>query len=273
MKLRKRMLPAGWYPASKEEILSQFGSWKYEYKVDNNRIAAVIPHAGWYFSGKLAYAGIKSLEKERDTVVVIGGHLPSGTAAIGYSEGTVETPLGEMKIDSELFRELSKHIPIKEDTAADNTIEIQLPIVKYFFPDAKLGAFRLPPNELSEQFAKLLTDAEQSLGKKICVIGSTDLTHYGPSYQFTPKGTGKQAQQWVEEVNDRQIVDAMINVNPSDIISLGRQNHAACSSGAAAAAAEFAKLHGIEGGKLVDYYTSASIHPGSSFVGYAGVVY
>ena len=273
MKLRKRVLPPGWYPSTKEEILSQFQSWNYEYKVEEKSIAAVVPHAGWYFSGKLAYAGIKSLTKDCDTVLVIGGHLPAGAGVVGYPDGGVATPLGNMEIDSELFLEVEKNFPIREGTAADNTIEIQLPIVKYFFPDAKLGAYRLPPDRTSKQFADAVKNAEKSLSRKIGIVGSTDLTHYGPSYQFTPKGVGTQAQKWVEEVNDKQIIDAMLDVDPAGILHRGKEEHAACSSGAAAAAAGFAKLHGKESGKLIDYYTSASIHPGSSFVGYAGVVF
>lgn len=273
MKLRKRVLPAGWYPGSKEEIISQFESWNYEYKVEERGIAAIVPHAGWYFSGKLAYAGIKSLQKEFDTVLVIGGHLPAGAGAIGYSDGEVATPLGSLRVDSRLFTELAKSIDISEDTAADNTIEIQLPMVKHFFPRAEIGAFRLPPDETAEEFAKALQNAEEVLGIRIGVIGSTDLTHYGPSYRFTPKGTGREAREWVENVNDKQIIDAMTGLRPAEILRYGRQDHAACSAGAAAAAARFAALHGIKAGRLIDYYTSASIHPGQSFVGYAGVVF
>jgi MEMO1 family protein len=273
MKQRKRVLPAGWYPASKEEIVSQFESWNYEYKVEERSIAAIVPHAGWYFSGKLAYAGIKSLQKDFNTVVVIGGHLPAGAGAVGYSEGEVATPLGSIRVDSRLFTELTKSLDIQEDTAADNTIEIQLPIIKHFFPRAEIGAFRLPPDETAEEFARAVKTAEESFGIRIGVIGSTDLTHYGPSYRFTPKGTGKEAREWVETVNDKRIIDAMTETRPSDILRCGRQDHAACSAGAAAAAARFAELHGITEGRLVDYYTSASIHPGQSFVGYAGVVF
>ncbi len=273
MNVRKRALPEGWYPFSEREVETQYEKWEREYTVEEDKIAVIVPHAGWYFSGKLAYAGIKSLRKNVDLLCILGGHMPDTEKILGYAEEAIETPLGNQQIDTNIFVELQKKLPVKEDRDIDNTIEIQMPIIKYFFPDTKICAFRLPPNPMAIQFAQALYTIAEEGDLKISIIGSTDLTHYGPSYGFTPKGVGKDALNWVTKQNDKQIVEAMINGDPQKTIELGRENRAACSAGAAAAAVEFAKLNGRSQGILIDYYTSASIHPGSSFVGYAGVVF
>lgn len=273
MNIRKRKLPPGWYPGSRKEIERQFTEWDGEYDIAGDYRAAVVPHAGWYFSGKLAYAGIKALQGACDTVVIIGGHMHAGSGIVGYSGGGVETPLGSLMINSELFQEVGRSIKVREDTAADNTIEIQLPMVKYFFPDTQILAYRLPPDSNALEFTRVLHEICRSENLKIRLIGSTDLTHYGPAYQFTPKGTGKDALKWVVQENDKRIIDAMTALDADSILEYGAGQNAACSSGAAAAAAEFAKLKGITAGHVIDYYTSASINPGSSFVGYAGIVF
>lgn len=273
MKVRKRVLPEGWYPRSANEIEKQFLEWDNAYSVEENKVAAVVPHAGWFFSGKLAYAGIKALSKECDLLFVIGGHLSDSSSVLGYFDEEIETPLGNVAIEKEVLKKGSKHFQIREDTKADNTIEIQMPIVKYFFPNAKISAFRLPPNKAAADFTRTMHEVAEAAGYSVGLIGSTDLTHYGPSYDFTPKGVGKDAIKWVEEENDKAIINAMVHQDTEEVIRLGTIHHAACSAGAAAAAVEYGKIRGIRKGKVIDYYTSAAIHPGASFVGYAGVVF
>ena len=108
---------------------------------------------------------------------------------------------------------------------------------------------------------------------KLCFVGSTDLTHYGPNYGFTSRGQGADAVQWVREVNDRGFLDQLLARNPEGTIDHAAEHRSACCSGAVAAtiAARDAFGQGPEP-RLVDHYLSHDIQPSSSFVGYAGVV-
>ena len=76
----------------------------------------------------------------------------------------------------------------------------------------------------------------------IVVIGSTDLTHYGPNYGFTAKGSGVQAVDWVRDKNDRGVIDAMIRMDPEAVIREGLSNDNACCCGAAAAAIDRGRI-------------------------------
>jgi AmmeMemoRadiSam system protein B len=60
------------------------------------------------------------------------------------------------------------------------------------------------------------------------VIGSTDLTHYGPNYGFTSKGVGSTAVDWVRDENDRRVIDAMTRMDPDAVIREGLSNDNAC---------------------------------------------
>ena len=105
------------------------------------------------------------------------------------------------------------------------------------------------------------------------IIGSTDLTHYGDNYGFTPHGIGAGAGKWVKEVNDRRRIEALVAVELEKALERAGREHSACSVGAAVAAARFAERSGAQGGELLEYRTSYDLSPSPFFVGYAGIIY
>ena len=75
------------------------------------------------------------------------------------------------------------------------------------------------------------------------------------------------------ESNDREIVDIFLTADWKKALHSALSKHNACCPGAAAATIGAVRQKGIEKGVLVQYTTSYDIHPDSSFVGYAGVVF
>ena len=61
------------------------------------------PHAGWYFSGRLAALvfDLVARNPHPDVVAVFGGHLGGGPGLI-YDDQAWETPLGPVEIDRDL---------------------------------------------------------------------------------------------------------------------------------------------------------------------------
>lgn len=273
---RKRVLPPGWYPNSREKIIDTFKQWEGVGQPSlQNGISGVVPHAGWMFSGELAYKVFHRLSPEVDTVIIIGGHLPSDSGCFAAKEDMYETPLGDLITDKEVLSLLQETTRVKTDTFSDNTVEVQLPFVKYFFPKAQAVGLRIEPSGMAIDLGEMIAEISARLKKKIVVIGSTDLTHYGLSYGYTPRGTGEDAFRWVTEVNDKDIIDALLKFDFTEALRKGNEDNAACSIGAAVAAGAYAaKLHNKEASSLlVDYYTSRKVHKADSFVGYAGIVY
>jgi hypothetical protein len=108
----------------------------------------------------------------------------------------------------------------------------------------------------------------------MCAIGSTDLTHYGPNYGFSPKGQGEAAERWVRDENDKPLIDQLLALDAATAVEHARANRSACCVGAAAAATAASKALGATRGELLSYATSNDVRPGgSSFVGYAGIVF
>jgi len=274
MNVRPRSLPPGWYPGGREQTIRNIEEFRrHSQKAEGKALAGIAPHAGWSFSGSIACHVFRALSNDVETVVVIGGHLAPHSGLLAAPEQGYETPLGVLAADLELLEELRDSLTFKEDVYADNTVEVQLPLLKYLHPEARALHLRASPSAEALQLGEQLAAAAERLNRKIAVIGSTDLTHYGDNYGFTPKGTGAGAVKWVKEVNDRRLIEALVALELEKALELAGSEHSACSVGAAVAAARFAERLGAEGGELLEYRTSYDLSPGPFFVGYAGIIY
>lgn len=272
MALRKRDLPAGWYPLTEQKTRERIEEYlKNIAKPEHEALAGIVPHAGWEFSGRIALEVLQNIYRKSETVVVIGGHLPARGGILAASEEGYETPLGNIAADLELLKALKGLIPVHADRYPDNTVEVQLPFIKYLFPRAKALAMRAAPAAEAIQLGEILAGLSCRLKRNIAVIGSTDLTHYGSNYGFAPQG--RNAVRWVREVNDKRIIESLLTLNHTEAIKRALAEKSACSSGGAVAAAAFAGKKGVKEGILLDYSTSYDVLPGESFVGYGGIIY
>lgn len=282
-KVRKPSFAGSWYPSSASECEKEIKSFLKEGKKislpDKSPVGGIVPHAGWYFSGSIACNVIHYLHGEDapDVIVVFGMHLHPDSPCYMMAEGAWQTPFGEIAVEEALAAELASKFPFSLETpnsfTQDNTVELQLPFIKYFFEDTKIVAIGVPPHERSLEIGRSIVEISKQLGLRIKVIGSTDLTHYGRNYGFVSQGTGKQAVEWVRNENDRRVINAMLALEPADVIAEALANQNACCAGAAATAVEAAKHLGANQAHEVSYATSYDKSPGDSFVGYVGIVF
>jgi AmmeMemoRadiSam system protein B len=278
MRVRSRMLPAGWYPTSQSRCvkdIEEYVAGVSPLPIDTRVYGGMVPHAGWYFSGKLAARVffLTSRTVQPQVVCIFGGHLPPDSPPLLTTEDAWETPLGDLPLATECFQPLRKRLKLQEDVPGDNTIEIQLPFVKHFFPQAKLLAVRAPHSPKAMELGEAVLSVAQELKLTILAFGSTDLTHYGPNYGWAPKGFGIEAVKWVKEVNDKRFLDLALKLDSAGLLKAAEQDQCACSPGGAAASVAAAKKAGATKALLVDYYTSYDIMPGDSFVGYGGLIW
>jgi AmmeMemoRadiSam system protein B len=271
MNLRESALPAGWYPRSAGEIARFLAGFDHG---EGRARAAIAPHAGWFYSGRIAARAVSSLEREVETVAVLGGHLPAGMPPLFALEDGARTPLGSMPMDTELRDILRMELRGGEDRYADNTVEVLLPMVRFFFPRAMLLWLRLPAQSDSFEAGRAIAQAAEKLNRRVVALASTDLTHYGANYGFSPKGEGQTALRWVKEVNDAAFIRAVEATDPAAVLERAEKDRSSCSSGAVLGAVGFAAAFG-SAPRLLEYATSADVLlakdeecPGS-FVGYA----
>ena len=282
-KLRRAVLAGSWYPSSAAECEKEIAAFLTEGEKmphpKGERVGGIVPHAGWFYSGSIACNVISCLKSDRpaDVFVVFGMHLHPSSPCFMMPEGAWETPFGELKVEEQLAGELAGQFPFTlespDNFQQDNTIELQLPFIKYFFNDVKIVAIGVPPDKKSLEIGRAAVETAKRLDLKIKVIGSTDLTHYGRNYGFLSQGSGQKAVDWVRNDNDRRIIDTMLAMDAVKVINEALASQNACCAGAAATAIEAAKHLGAEKAEAIAYASSYDKNPGDSFVGYVGIVF
>ena len=282
--IRKAAFAGSWYPARASECERQIEAFLAEDSPPTDfqieALGGIVPHAGWYFSGTIAcrvfHAMKQTAAADPDVFLLFGMHLHPQSPCYMMPDGAWETPFGSIEVDRKLaagVMELHEFVlETPTDFTPDNTVELQLPFLKYFFPNARVVAMGVPPQVASLDVGRAAVDVARSLGRTAMVIGSTDLTHYGANYGFTSKGAGKSAVSWVREKNDRFVIDAMLDLDPERIVTVAQAKQNACCAGAAATAVAGASRLGAVKAEHVAYATSYEKSPGDSFVGYVGVL-
>jgi len=282
MKVRKSVFSGSWYPSGADDCekeIAQFLAGKEVICPEKNITGCIVPHAGWYFSGSIACNVINCLKKESppDVIFIFGMHLHPGSSPHIMVEGSWDTPFGKLPVAKDIASDLADQFNFMVETAGDytpdNTIELQLPFIKYMFDNVKIVPVGVPPSDLSIAIGTSAAEIAKKQKIHAKVIGSTDLTHYGSNYGFSPKGSGDNAHEWVRSENDRSIIDAMLRMDPEEVLAQAENKHNACCSGAVAAALAAAKTLGAKEADSVAYTTSYEKSPGESFVGYAGIVF
>ncbi|MCI0499335.1 MAG: AmmeMemoRadiSam system protein B [Planctomycetales bacterium] len=248
--------------------------------------AAIVPHAGWVFSGELAATAFKAVRQvngEVDTFVIFGAahrYFDDGPAV--YDQGAWETPLGRIEIDAELAARMVKIGAIANSEAhrSEHSIEVQVPFIQYLFPNARIVPIIVPVDGFDPLFGTRAGELIHGIkGKKIVCIASTDLTHYGPRYGFCPQGTGPRALRWAREVNDREFIDLVLRMEPERIIEVAMDKGSACGPAAVAVVVAAAKAMGRTCGVLLGHTTSHDImlekfnQFSEESVGYAAIVF
>jgi MEMO1 family protein len=283
MELRKAVFAGSWYPRRASDCQNEIdGFLAGQEKVcapGEHWMGGIVPHAGWYYSGRIACRTIACLKDPQpvDLVVVFGMHLHASSANQMMPDGAWDTPLGTLPVAGDLAAALMQHFDFQLESPGrftqDNTVELQLPFIKHLLDPAEFLAIGVPPAPRSIQIGRAVVDWARENNKRLRLIGSTDLTHYGPNYGFAPHGTGAAGLKWVREQNDRRVIEAMLAMDAEKVIQEGLENHNACCSGAAATAIAAARHAGATRAESVAYATSYDIIPDDSFVGYAGIIF
>ena len=271
------------YPGNCREQIEHFLRDYEVPKEPAKAVGGIVPHAGWVFSGAVAAKVFKciSLKTDPDTFILLGAvHTwkPRGNSI--YSRGSWSTPLGDMRIDEKVADALMEVlgedlIEAPEAHEGEHSLEVQLPFIKYLCPDAKIVPIAIPPDENAHITGRKIGEAALAMGNNIVVVGTTDLTHYGDSYSFTPYGYGEEARKLMRE-SDSRIIELALQLDSIAIRKEVQKNHNACGSGALAATIAAAKAMGAQKGHLLEYTTSHDVMPKGDFemaVGYAGILF
>lgn len=185
------------YPADQKKLVnwidSFFGDAPDFDPAGRNIFGLIVPHAGYFYSGRTAGAAFKLLKgKSFSRVVVIApAHYGGGTVEVSIPKhGIYQTNLGSIPIDQEITNRLRQNHEWITDNPAfyekEHSLEVELPFLQHV-----LGDFRLVPvyvgNSDRELARKLAEALRETVGKDALYIASTDLSHYHPQMKANTK--------------------------------------------------------------------------------------
>jgi MEMO1 family protein len=245
--------------------------------------AGMVPHAGWVYSGPTAarvYSAIVS-QPHPETVILFGAVHHWGVSTPGlYPDGSWRTPLGDVTIDAELNQailEAAGGLVASNPSAhaEEHSIEVQLPFIQYLLPEAQIAPIAVPPETTALALGAFVATAVKKVGRRVVVIASSDLTHYGPRYGFAPVGIGQRGLDFAHK-NDTQLLLLAQNLQADELLLTAERQRSACGAGAIAAAITFAAAMGATRGELLHYTTSYEVMPSghpSELVGYGAMAF
>ena len=246
-------------------------------------LGGIVPHAGWVFSGAVAGKVLATLAASggAPTVVIFGAmHQRRGGQACMFGSGAWETPAGRIEIDQRLAERVQGHTSlIVNDPYAheqEHSIEVQVPLLQQVMPDCKLLPILVPPVDTAAEVGRAVAGTVEAYGSEAIFVGSTDLTHYGPTYGMTSHGAGPEGFAWAKQVNDRRMIDLILGLDAEGVVPEAAEHHNACGAGAVAATLAAVKRLGATEAVLLEHTSSAEVMPSphtEDAVGYAGIVF
>ena len=186
---------------------------------DNSRAkAAMIPHAGWIYSARLAMKTLRRVEPSETIVVVAPKHRREGANLAVMPYGAWDYRGGTTPNDLEFVDAFTKALPeFQKDPLAhcsEHSIEVQLPLLARRFPGAKVvglligRASQSELNSMAERFANLLAAREKEGKPRPTLVISSDMNHYADD--ATTRRVDKMATDALETTNPDELLRTVV---------------------------------------------------------------
>ena len=269
-----------WYPGSAsrlEQLLEELietSEQRIGAPVLPGALAVVAPHAGLEYSGRVAAAAWRHAAAARPSRVVMLGFLHAGGPAgvVMPRISAYETPLGRVPVDASGF----DFPALPPDVACDHSLEIQLPLAQKLLPGVPVAP--LYAGSAAERVRK---EAAQKIASALrpgdALLASTDLTHYGRRFGFTPFPLDGETASNLHAL-DREVIEAASSLDPVFFLAELRRN-GSTTCGVAPVSLLLEILGLLQGEEEIfqaqlDYMTTGDLNGDYSLsVGYAALGY
>lgn len=265
--IRRPVVAGAFYPGTAEAIEKSLNDiWPPEGIAPAPVRAAVAPHAGWIYSGKVAALTFSRIQVP-DTVVLMGpNHTGMGHPAAMMSEGSWLLPGGPVELAREFGEILKERSGIVEEDAQahlqEHSIEVQLPLLTRINPGIRIVPLCLAglSYENCEGLGRDLAKSIDLYGKPVLMVASTDMSHYE---------TVESAR-----LKDRLAIDRILDMDPQGLYNTVRSQGITMCGFIPTVVALVASMElGAAEAELVRYATSGEVNQDyQRVVGYAGLI-
>ncbi len=263
--IRKARFRGTWYPYDSASCEVFTGNMEGH----GNAAAAVLPHAGLFYSGALIKSFFDIIPEDAERVIILSPshyfRLPSGTVVTaGFTES--ETPFGNVKTEKLDIPGIERDDVI----AAEHGLEMFLPFI------GRRGGLTVSYGVISslreaDEAAEIAARLLPLIDSHTLLIASSDFTHYGKRFNYTPYAS--DAETKVAE-HDSAAAALLASGNGKAAYKTYRDS-TICGIAPASIAAETAALLGLRGerGKSSTSLDMDEQEDGDDFVSYQTVIW
>jgi MEMO1 family protein len=183
--VRPAVCAGTWYPADADALRLAVDAYLAGVEPIADRVRAVVsPHAGLQYSGAIAARAYGAVSGQRYDVVVLVGpsHFHRFEGAAVWGQGSFDTPLGALTVDTGLAADLRAAAPLVRESPRvherEHSLEMQLPFLARLFPDVPILPLLVGHQQAATVAALGNALAQVLHGREPLLVASSDLSHY-----------------------------------------------------------------------------------------------
>jgi len=225
-------------------------------------LGALVPHAGYMYSGKVAGEVYARVEIPRDVVLLCFNHRGRGADVAVWEEGAWRTPMGDVPVAEELAREILARCPgatsDESGHLGEHSGEVQLPFLLARRPDVRVAPVSLSTGDFGalRAFGRALA----AVPGDFLALATTDLNHYEDQETTLRK--------------DAEVIGALERLDADALReAVTRGGVSMCGYAPSAALCAYAKAKGAARAVTVKHATSGDVSGDlERVVGYVGMI-
>jgi AmmeMemoRadiSam system protein B len=184
MSLRPPAVAGSFYESDPGRLAAEVHSFLPKDAAAEPAIGAVVPHAGYVYSGPVAGAVYGRLAIPSVAIILCPNHTGRGAPASVDPSDAWRTPLGNVPVDRRLADRLMALAPsLEEDAAAharEHSLEVQLPFLQVRRPGIRFVPISIGGNdlELCREIGEAAADVVTEEAERPLLLASSDMNHY-----------------------------------------------------------------------------------------------
>ncbi len=257
------------YPAEPRNIQRTLDEWCADAGEGNQAWhAALIPHAGWVYSGRIAAVTLSRIVMPRTIVVVCPKHRAEGAECAVAPWKRWQFPGGYMEADVAMSRRLADEVRGLElddrPHRQEHAIEVQIPLLARSAPQSQIVGITIGRIDLvrCEAMATDLAELLRDRLDDVLLLISSDMNHFADDAQN--RRLDELALKTLDHLDPRQLFDTcrehhitMCGLIPTVLVLTALK-----------------RLDALHRAVRVDYATSAEVSGDTRrVVGYAGMLF
>jgi AmmeMemoRadiSam system protein B len=265
--VRRASVAGKWYPDNPARLVSEIDACLARAHVDplpGPLRAIIAPHAGLMYSGPVAaYAYAAARHGQCRALVMLGpSHFVPFRGVSIWPEGSWETPLGSVTVDTDLAAAIASASPQVVDLPVahgrEHSLEMQLPFVAHLLPGVPIVPMVMGQQTRETAFAlgEAIARAVAAHAPDALLVASSDLSHYEDAV--------------TAESLDRIVIQHVESLDPDGLMhALEKEPRHACGGGPMVSVMDAARRLGATESRLLQYADSGDVSGDkSSVVGY-----